>query len=258
MQGIRRFHAVAAIALAGVGAAVAIGVISAKPTGERSRGLGDFEEEAALVRRPAEEGDASAQYELGVLYYLRSMEKRGWQASVQNEGAAQDLAEAAKWYRRAAEQGHEKAQWHLASFYEAGDAGMRDHAEAAKWYRLAAEQGDPFAEANLAALYRDGRGVPLDYAEAERWYRRAADHGSPEAQFALGTMYEYGVGLPRDLVQAYMWFELAASGPTGQSRDHALEARQRVAYSYRMTPAEISEGQRLARDWKPGGQAGAL
>jgi len=46
-----------------------------------------------------------------------------------------------------------------------------------------------------------------------------------------------------------MWFNLAASRfSPGEDRDDAVEGRDIIAE--RMTPAQISEAQKLAREWK--------
>ena len=91
-----------------------------------------------------------------------------------------------------------------------------------------------------------------DYAEAVRCYRRAADQGFASAQWLLGTAYETGYGVPLDYVQAHMWLNLAASRyPASQKeqRENAIDGRDFVAS--KMTPSQIAEAQKLARDWKP-------
>ncbi len=65
-------------------------------------------------------------------------------------------------------------------------------------------------------------------------------------------MFVDGWGVPKDYVQAHMWFNLAAARiPASQTekRDKAVENRDLVAA--KMTPAQIAEGQKLAREWKP-------
>jgi hypothetical protein len=59
-------------------------------------------------------------------------------------------------------------------------------------------------------------------------------------------MYGNGRGVPQDYVAAHMWFNLSAA----QGNANAAENRNNVAA--RMTPAQIAEAQRLARDWTPG------
>ncbi len=81
-------------------------------------------------------------------------------------------------------------------------------------------------------------------------FRKAAEQGYVEAQFNLGSMYYHGYGVPQDYAQAYMWFNLAASRfPPGERRDKAVNNRDIIAE--KMSPAQISEAQKLAREWKP-------
>ncbi len=99
-------------------------------------------------------------------------------------------------------------------------------------------------------MYSKGLGVTQDYAEAIGWWRKAAEQAYAEAQFNLGQMYRKGQGVPRDYIQAYMWYNLAASRyPPGEDRDKAVN--NRYLLSKRMTLAQISEAEKLAREWKP-------
>jgi TPR repeat protein len=102
-------------------------------------------------------------------------------------------------------------------------------------------------------MYHDGADhVPQDYAEALKWWHKAADQGHAPAQSGLGAMYGLGQGVPQDYVQAHMWLNLAASLlPSSQKelRENAVHDRNMVAS--KMTPAQIAEAQRLAREWKP-------
>ncbi len=89
-----------------------------------------------------------------------------------------------------------------------------------------------------------------DYATAIREWRPLAEKGKANAQFRLGFMYEKGLGVPQDYAQAHMWFDLAASKfSAGEDRDKAVKYRDRVAKM--LTPAQISEAEKLAREWRP-------
>jgi TPR repeat protein len=114
-----------------------------------------------------------------------------------------------------------------------------DYATALRLLKPLAEAGYPEAQINLGNMFFDGNGVPLDYAESVKWYLLAADHGNTEAQIALGFLYKYGEAVRFDYVQAYKWFDLAGSGS-----DRDIVATM-------MTPAQIAEAQKLAREWKP-------
>jgi TPR repeat protein len=87
-------------------------------------------------------------------------------------------------------------------------------------------------------------------AEAIIWYRRAAAQGDVDAQIVLAAAYEDGIGVPQDYVEAHKWFNLAASGVSYEDmRDDFRKRRDAIAQ--RMTPAQVAEAQKLAREWKP-------
>jgi hypothetical protein len=121
-----------------------------------------------------------------------------------------------------------------------------------KWYRRAADQGHEGSQSNLGVMHDNGQGVLQDYVEAARWYRRAAEQGVATAQANLADMYAFGRGVPQDYVLAHMWNNLAASRyPASEidKRKKAIHNRDLVAS--KMTPAQIAEAQKLAREWKP-------
>jgi TPR repeat protein len=84
-----------------------------------------------------------------------------------------------------------------------------------------------------------------DYATAVRLNRPLAEQGNANAQYNLGTFYDNGLGVPLDKVRAYMWFSLSAA----QGREGAAALRDLIARL--MTPAQLAEAQKLAREWKP-------
>ena len=90
--------------------------------------------------------------------------------------------------------------------------------------------------------------VPQDDAQAVAWYRKAADQGHAAAQFNLGAMYDNGRGVPQDYVEAHKWVNLAASRATGDNQKEFAAGRDLVAK--KMTPAQLAEAQRLAREWQ--------
>ena len=164
-------------------------------------------EAASETRARAEQGDATAQANLGYMYS-------------HSQGIPQDYSEALRWYRRAAEQENAKGQYGLGNMYYHGQGIAQDYAQALRWYRKAADQGDPKAENGLAFMYLLGQAVPQDYTEASRWYRKAADQDYARAQYNLGNRYWYGQGVPQDRVEAERWYHKAAA----QGDDYAQRA----------------------------------
>ncbi len=159
-----------------------------------------------------------------------------------------DYATALRIMREHSEQGNADAQYTLGFMYFKGQGVTQDYAAALKWYRKAADQGNASAQLNLGILYQGGHGVAEDYAAAVKWYRKAAAQGSTVAQINLGVMYEDGQGVTQDYVQAHMWYNLAAA----QGQKDAEEWRDSLAEE--MTPAQIAEAQKLARELKPKGK----
>jgi len=76
-------------------------------------------------RLAASQGDADAEFNLGVMY-------------TDGQGVPQDDAEAATWYRRAADKGNARAQYNLGLWYAKGLGGAPDYVRAYVWFNLAA------------------------------------------------------------------------------------------------------------------------
>jgi len=94
-------------------------------------------------------------------------------------------------------------------------------------------------QAGKEAYYRG------DYDTALKEWRPLAEQGFASAQNNLAKMYRRGQGVPKDDVLAHMWWSLAAA----QGHEPARKYRDRLAE--KMTPAQLAEAHRLAREWKP-------
>jgi TPR repeat protein len=120
----------------------------------------DYVEALKLWRPLAEQGNATAQYQVGILY-------------AEGKGVAASDLIAAAWFQRAANQGVAEAQYNLGVSYAEGLGLTRDDVAAAKWFRRSADQGMPYAQLNLGLMYEAGRGVPQDNIEAVKWLELA-------------------------------------------------------------------------------------
>ncbi|MDG4594290.1 MAG: SEL1-like repeat protein [Candidatus Contendobacter sp.] len=170
------------------------------------------------VRQKAEQGDAAAQFNLGLMY-------------ANGKGVKQDYAQARQWFQKAAEQGDAAAQFILGVMYYEGKWVKQDYGQARQWFQKAVDQGlagvqqvfiDHGMDRNealiafasmqylLGVMYGNGYGVKQDYAQARQWYQKAAEQGNAEAQFNLGVMYANGYGVKQDYAQARQWFQKAA------------------------------------------------
>ena len=92
-------------------------------------------------RKAANQGDARAQYNLGLVY-------------TDGQGVAQDYAEAANWYRLAAGQGHFIAQYNLGLMYADGKGVAHDFVQAHMLLNLAAA-AFPVSEREIVVKNRD-------------------------------------------------------------------------------------------------------
>lgn len=85
---------------------------------------GDYEKAAKLYAPLAKDGNAEAQYILGMMYRA-------------GRGVAHDYKEAKQWYLLAAEQGHPLAQFYLGWMYAGGKGVTRDYIQAHMWINIA-------------------------------------------------------------------------------------------------------------------------
>ena len=127
---------------------------------------GNYEDAHESALALAEQGDASSQFLMGVLY-------------AGGKGVPQDLTKAASWYRRAADQGYGPAQANLGTMHLDGAGVERDLDEARRLLQLAADQGLAQAQFSLGSVYHRGLGVAPDPEAAARWLRLAADQALP-------------------------------------------------------------------------------
>ena len=119
-----------------------------------------------------------------------------------------------------------------------------DYPKALSILRPLAEQGDARAQNKLGFMFAEGQGgVSQDFAEALKWYLKAAEQGDAGAQYYLGAIHTSGQGVPQNYVEAHMWYNLAAA------QGHKVAGNTLDLLSRLMTPAQIAEAQRMARDW---------
>lgn len=163
-----------------------------------------------------------------------------------------DYASAVRLLRPLANEGNAAAQRKLGVMYANGEGVPHDYTEARKWYLMAVGQNDAAAQNELGLMYYLGMGVPEDDAEAQKWFRKAADQGFAGAQNNLGNMYARGNGVPQDYIEAHKWFNLAvARMPTSETKGRDTAVANRDSVAAKMTPTQIGEAQKLAREWKP-------
>lgn len=177
-----------ALVLAGFGLLINVGLVyidyPLPPIGKdspyyRGEGAEVLKEYVREYRKAAEQGDASAQYNLGRVYE-------------NGRGVAEDFRESVKWYRKAAEQGFAPAQYKMGQMHDPSVAYYTDR-------RVKRE------------------GIVDDITSSLRWYRKAAEQGHPQALYEMGRVYEHAREVKRDLVKARMWYAIALKAGEGKA-----------------------------------------
>ncbi len=134
---------------------------------------------AQLLTPLANSGNSTAQFRLGLLYYM-------------GHGVPEDEKQAVFYWKKAASQGSVDAMFHLGSAYLFGNQAARTvpdpDREAATWYFQAASAGHAEAQYHLGLLFLAGKGVIDSRTEAARWMRKAAAQGHAEAKKALAVV----------------------------------------------------------------------
>lgn len=170
---------------------------------------GRYEEAIAIWLPLANAGDASAQFNLGVMY-------------AQALGVDRDMRVAMDWWERAAAQLHVRAAHNLALAMLAGEplidgvTSDPDYPGILRYLKIGADAGYPNSEYTLGKLYAEGVGVEKDDRRAAELFLSSSIKGFAKAQYNLGKVYRDGTGMPQDEELSIFWFAQAAE------RGHAL------------------------------------
>jgi Sel1 repeat-containing protein len=146
---------------------------------------GDYATAMRFWRPLSDLGNATAQNNLGVMYY-------------HGRGVLQDFTQAVAWYRKAADLGNAAAQNSLGVMYANGQGVPKDDAQAVAWYRKAADQGYAFAQSNLGSMYERGQGVPKNGAQAVAWYRKATGDKGADLLSAPSSSFATSLTVPTE------------------------------------------------------------
>ena len=119
-----------------------------------------------------------------------------------------------------------------------------DYATALRLLRPLAEQGEVRAQHRLGVCTNTAPACRRITRRQRRGTARPLSRATP-AQAGLGVLYFNGQGVRKDYVRAHMWWNLNATQGYGQSFANGDNV------AARMTPAQIAEAQKLAREWKP-------
>ena len=159
----------------------------------------DYDSAATSYALSASAGDASGQFNLGLIYEY-------------GKGVAVDNQKAMELYTQAANAGYAKAMTQLAGLYFNGVDGKPDNEKALYWYKKAAELGESGSLYQLGLLSETGVAMALNYADAIKYYQDSSNLGNDKAKLALARMYQYGLGVDIDYSHAVdIYKQLAAN-----------------------------------------------
>jgi TPR repeat protein len=186
----------------------------------------------------AGQGDASAQYDLGSIYYF-------------GKGVPRDAKVAIEWFSKAAAQGHAGAQFYLGAITYNGQYVPRDYEKAFDFFSMAAAQGNRNAKTNLGVMYKNGEGVPKDLKKAFDVFIETAELGDKTAQIYLAGMYFFGEGTPVDYVLAYMWATISDQIDLKNLKgNYAAASVSRAApIAKTMSSDQLARGKQLVGEW---------
>lgn len=164
----------------------------------------------------AEQGDAEAQYQLGLCY-------------AQGNGVEKNFREAGRYWLMAGKQNHAYALLYLGKLFEKGAGVPQDYARACQCYQVAGQQNLAEGKVHLAMLYLQGLGVAQDAKKAINLFIQGAEQGDATAQYNLAIAYEKGMGgLSENNEQAIFWYQQAVN----QGYEPAKKRLERIGMTH--------------------------
>jgi TPR repeat protein len=122
---------------------------------------GDYTTAITSYTKAAEQGDATAQVSLGLLYDV-------------GKGTPQDYKQAIKWFTKAAEQGDVGAQFTLGLMYRNGDGTPQDNVMAYMLWNIAVANGYKYAKGNRDIVAKEMTSEKILEAQqlAREWMKK--------------------------------------------------------------------------------------
>ena len=125
--------------------------------------------------------------------------------------------------------------------------------EAVELFARAAQRGHVDAQSKLGWMFTIGKSVPRNNLVALTWLRRASERGDAEAQHRRGQDVQIsGKELLKAMSQRTPMFSMA------DAKGHKASRKARHKLARKMTPSQLAESQRRAREWQSKTKAGKL
>lgn len=216
--------------------------------------LSDGPRKTQLLTALADEGVASAQFELGLLYQrgipdaVRPRPKAGIPNFLLFPEPRPDEARAVRYFRLAAQQSYVPAWIALADALSAGRGVERDREEAMRLYERAAERGNSGGKLGLALMLVNGKAKGVDWARALMLFSEVAAEGPLryETQAELAEIILQGPS--PNILLAYMWYAVAANGARSDGMDLFADSydQARLRLEPMMSDRQINQAREMA------------
>ncbi|AEF98474.1 tetratricopeptide repeat protein [Methylomonas methanica] len=226
----------------------------------------------AELQQKAQAGDAQAQLEFGLHYFMflglsnemqtyagQMLEKLfpgrklGWLIQYREIIEKANAESSFKWLTKFAEQNCVEAQFVLAYCYYEGIGTSLNHQVAFEWFKKVAEQGNPIAQFLVARCYYEGHGVEQNNQLAFEWFKKSAEQDFADAQYYLAFCYLEGKGIEQDTVLALEWFSKSANSECEVSISSHAETCFLLAELYDNCRA-IENNKELSIHWREEGE----
>ncbi len=237
---------------------------------------GRYEEAIAIWLPLANDGDAAAQFNMGVMYANglgvdrdMGVAMRWWEAAAQQlhvraahnlalamlagepQGGAErdddqiDYTAVLRFLKIGADAGYPNSEYTLGKLYAEGVGVEEDPRRAAELFLSASIKGFARAQYNLGKIYRDGDGMKANAGLSLFWFAEAAERGHPRAQDRMAHRRFAGEGVPQDNVEALKWAILASA--------QGVEASQKLRFDLTtsMSQRQIAEAEKRAAAFAP-------
>ncbi len=257
-------------------------VLGAKRYGELKGELEDamqrpLADSFEAVKKRAQEGDAMAQYAVGLFYYWQDIAALQEPQDEFNSRESKNAEEGLRWFKMAARQGCIPAYQNMYRILANGGNGILRDREAAVafaeefkdlvqisgagcydvsydygelknyeqqriWAERGAAQGNASCFNSLGIIYLSGYGTEADDNEAYRNFCEADARGNKFGSYNVGRCYHKGWGVPKDPDQAFAFFLKSAE------QDHAGSMEYVARYYFEGTPL-VPQDFLKCREW---------
>ena len=158
----------------------------------------DIKKSIFWLKQSANNGNADAQYEMGLLHYTGA-----------NSTIPKDYNKALDWIKKSIKHGNARAQGFLATEYALGGLVEKDKKKEIYWLKEASKGGDAESQHFLGRMYLYGHDMLMDKKKGLYWLKNSANQDYIDSQKALAEHYLTG-DLEKTADDGLYWLKKAA------------------------------------------------